>query len=246
MKLSRTQIVGSPYRFINNPKPHVEYEYKGATRTFPLRLKEEHYDDGRGFRVQVSCSTNNTIGHLLSVEKEGQGYLLDISLGKSCRGMGLSSVLINMHLSHLVRTRGVDPAGIFVQNVVGNKRATFGALVGIMQFGFSIMDEEALKTFWMRIWSLESCRPGTMSGKKGEPVDVFIAGAHRVMFYPPISREQIESLKHSRSSLESMFARGSAFLDKTNYYLSPEAQEIMPDYVRLLPQNPPITISDFD
>jgi len=242
MQLSRTRIAGPKYDFCygQDGKTFVAYSYRDESYRIPITFFSKPYaDNGQRLTVEVTNSSGKSPAHQVSIIKPEEPHFLDLHFDRRYRGTGLVFVFHNMMLYHMVVTCKLDPPKIFIYNAIGRETATFGAMALNIKLGISRLNNETIQKF---LEAAEAdplpARIEYLKGRKGSPIEVLNIGNRRVMFVPQLSIRAMENLAKDLYGLEYLLRTGYAYLDRSNYYILPEAARRMSDYVRLLPQNP--------
>ncbi|NQT29903.1 MAG: hypothetical protein HQ596_04960 [Candidatus Saganbacteria bacterium] len=244
MRLSRTAIVGPKYRFAQHTdRTCVEYEWRGSQHSIPIGLKAVPSSKPTTFKIILFDQDGERVGENESIISGDSAYLFRIKLDENMRGIGLAPVLTNISLFHLMSTCGLSPQALYVKRVMSDRSSMLGALVNVLNFGFSEMRKASVESLIRHAERpTADKRLEFVEGRGGIPVPVMRIGRRRVVFYPSLREKVVVALMEDVEGLETLLRYRHAFLTRTDYYLCSEAIEIMPDYMALLPENPEIIV----
>lgn len=258
MELSKSQIIGSYYRFtrvevLSNAhgnrtntvvaKVGIEYEFKNQRYETSLWMSSSFEAGKETFGIAPLYSPGGTEMTSIVDTKKQTACIQHIEFDEEFRGIGLVYVLGNISLYHILRTRGINPKDVFVSNVIGGDIATFGALYIVLKYGFSVMPEWRMNNFFSFFDSRtdpSDCKIIQLNGKRGTSIPVLSIGVEKIIFWPQIPLEEMTKIGSDYQAIKAYLLSKRAFLARADYYLSHDAIIIMPDYVGNLPENPDV------
>lgn len=239
MKLSSTRIVGPEYRFVKKAGEglYVEYEHHGKQHADLIGFRRLPQGSDRAVHLIVYNGQLGRIGNLQTVITSRGAYFDKIHLDPNHRGRGLSAVLINIMLACLAEDSVLNPEFLYVNNLMSKPEASLAAFSTFLNFGFNLASSLSIRNLMMM--AERGSRPssvGSINGAGGNRTPILMMGGVRLVFFPALAAERVAELAQDIEGLERLLYGRQAFIAGLDYELGPEARQILPDYIKLLPK----------
>lgn len=242
MQLSRTRIIGPKYSFSHgaNNQLFVNYQNKGQNYSIPISLIQKGSQESltvqterplerppnKTFMYSISTTLNNTFIH------------------EDLRGTGLAYVLLNITLFHMLKTLGEDPSTINVNSAINTEGSSFASFILLHRFGITRLEESEIQHVLISFkWATKPTQITNIDSKRFDATRTLKFYRRKLFFIPNLPPSTMLHLTRDLVGLEYLLRLGYAYLSECDYFITDEAAAIMPDYVKLLPENPTVTLA---